>query len=187
MIKFKASSKDYASMDDFKQACFNRFELVKKELNALLGVDCNIELSSFSPQFSKNNIYHEAWNLSSKDFEYVMSFESVSRKFDKTSIGMVNVSSIGLDNTLSLNKIALHHIAVGKTADEDRSYAGIRIVYSVSDTCADVSVKYASDVSDGALSSAFTKVGSLISIVDESTSILKGFKESRKVVDVQLA
>lgn len=178
MSKFKAKSSDYPSLADFKQSCFERFELVKKDLNAILGVECNIELSNFTPDFHKKTIYLEAWNLSSKGFEYVMEFRDTPVRLEKTFIGESYLHSVRFDENFNLSVIELRHTAIGKLLNDDRSLSSIWLTHAVQSKISDVIIKHTPDVSFGLLIDKFNRTADIISVLDEATSVLNGFKKA---------
>lgn len=178
MSKFKAKSEDYPSLADFKQACLDRFELVKKELNAILGVDCKIELSNFTPDFHKKTIYLEAWNLSSKGFEYVMDFRDTPVCIEKTFIGSSYLYSVSFDENFNLSVIKLRHTAIGKLANNDCSLSSICLTHFVHSKVSDVLVKHTPDARVGLLLDKFNRTADIISVLDEATSVLNGFKKA---------
>lgn len=189
MLKFRSHLQNYASIADFEQSCLEKFEIIKKELTTILGVDCNIELSGFNPQFTIEPFYLESFHFSMTCYEYVMSFNGCSSTFDDIFIDLTKLCFVHLNKNFNLDSIELQHTDMGKSSDEHRAFSGIRIVYSIPETSANIIVKHSADVShgrDGILMEEFNRHGTLISVVDEATSILHKFKKAASKADVQL-
>lgn len=189
MLKFRGNIDAYKSIDDFKQNYLDRFDTVKKQLTDILGVDCNIDLASFRPQLSIQPFYLESFHYSLTCFEYVLSFNDCSSTFDETFIGLTKLCFVRLDKNFNLDTIELQHTDIVKLSDEPRAYSGIHIVYSVPEASAKIIVKHSPDVShgrDGVLLEEFNLQGTLISVVDEATSILDKLKKVASKPDVKL-
>lgn len=189
MLKFRSNIEAYKSVDDFKQNYLDRFAAVKNQLTAILGVDCNIELASFKPQLSIEPFYLESFHYSLTCFEYVLSFNDCSSTFDETFIGLTKLCFVYIDKDFNLERIELQHTDMGKISEGSRFYSGIHIVYSVPAESAKVLVKHSPDVShghDGFLREDLNPQGTLISVVDEATSVLNKLKKAANKADVTL-
>lgn len=189
MLKFRSHLHNYASIADFEKSCLEKFQTTKKELTSILGVDCNIELSGFNPQFDIEPFYLESFHFSMTCYEYVMSFNDCSSTFDETFIDLTKLCLVRLDMNFNLDSIELQHTDMGKISDEPHTCSGIRIVYSIPEASAHIIVKHSADVShglDGLLIEEFNRHGTLISVVDEATSILDKFKKAASKADLQL-
>jgi hypothetical protein len=189
MLKFRGNIEAYKSIDDFKQNYLDRFDTVKKQLTDILGVDCNIELASFRPQLSIQPFYLESFHYSLTCFEYVLSFNDCSSTFDETFIGLTKLCFVRLDKNFNLDSIELQHTDIEKLSNEPRAYSGIQVVYSVPESSAKIIVKHSPNVShgrDGLLMEEFNRQGTLISVVDEATSILDKLKKAASKADVKL-
>lgn len=180
MLKFRSHLHNYASIADFEKGCLEKFELAKKELIAVLGVDCNIELSGFNPQFNIEPFYLESFNFSMTCYEYVMTFQHGSSTFDETLVGLIKLRFVQLDENLNLKSLALQHLVIGKLSENDLSHSSIKVSYSVPEKCGNVTVKYSPDVSNGRVMEEFICNDTLVSTVDKATSVLSKLKEAVK-------
>lgn len=180
MLKFRSHLQNYASIADFEQSCLEKFEIVKKELTAILGIECNIELSGFNPQFNIEPFYLESFHFSMTCYEYVMTFEHGSSRFDETLVGLTKLRFVELDENLNLGNLDLQHLVIGKISSNDLAHSSINVSYSVPEKSGTVVVKYSPDVRDGRVIERFSSNDTLISIVDEATSILNKLKEAVK-------
>lgn len=187
MLKFRSYLQNYASLADFEQSCLEKFETVKKELTSILGVDCNIELSSFNPQFNIEPFYLESFHFSMTCYEYVMTFNHGTSRFDETLIGLTKLRFVQLNEKINLENLELHHTVIGKIENNDRSCSSILVSYSVPEKSGNVVVKYSPDVSNGRVMEEFIHNGTLVSIVDGATSILhklqKAVKNSEAILE----